>query len=65
MKKFPKLVHLAYEDNVDGEEDYLVVYTGGVSLMEPGQRYAIYKLVGWARCVGRSPSCQKRVAGSE
>lgn len=45
MKKFPPLVHLAYEPNARGEEDYLAVYTDGVQSMEPGQRCAIYKRV--------------------
>lgn len=45
MKKFPPIVHLAFEPNADGEDDYLAVYTDGVSNMEPGQRCAIYKRV--------------------
>jgi len=45
MKKFPELVHLAYEPNADGEEDYLCVFTDGVHSLEPGQRVAIYKRI--------------------
>lgn len=44
-KKFPLLVHLAYESDTDGNDDYLCVYTDGVYSMEPSQRCAIYKLV--------------------
>ena len=45
MKKFPPIVHLAYEPNADGDEDYLCVYTDGVQSLESGQRCAIYKRV--------------------
>jgi hypothetical protein len=45
QKKFPAIVHVAYEPNADGEDDYLCVYTDGVVSMEPGQRCAIYKRV--------------------
>ncbi len=44
-KKFPVLVHLAYEPNTDGDDDYLVVHADGVASMEPGQRCAIYKRI--------------------
>jgi hypothetical protein len=44
-KAFPQVVHLAYELNSDGDDDYLCVFTDGVQSLEPGQRVAIYKRV--------------------
>lgn len=44
-KRFPEIVHLAFEPDRDGEDDYLCVYTDGVSSLEPGQRCAIYKRI--------------------
>ena len=44
-KKFPVLVHVAYEPDANGDDDYLCVYTDGVHSLEPGQRCAIYKRV--------------------
>ncbi len=41
MKKFPMFVHAAYEQDRDGNDDYLAVYTDGVSSIEPGQRCAM------------------------
>ena len=52
MKKFPQIVHLAFEVNADGEEDYLAVYTDGVFSLEPDQRCAIYKRVDEGRVRG-------------
>jgi NADH:ubiquinone oxidoreductase subunit len=45
MKKFPQIVHMAFEENADGEDDYLAVYTDGIDSLEPGQRCAIYKRI--------------------
>lgn len=45
MKKFPALIHIGFEPDRDGNEDYAVIYSDGVSDMEAGQRVAIYKLV--------------------
>ena len=45
MKRFPDTIHAAYEENQDGDEEYLVVFSNGVRDMEPGQRVAIYKRV--------------------
>ena len=44
-KQFPKIVHLAFAPNSDGEEDYLCVFADGVFSLEPDQRCAIYKRI--------------------
>ena len=45
QKTFPAVVHVAYEPDSDGEDDYLCVYTDDISSLEAGQRCAIYKCV--------------------
>ena len=44
-KKFPLLVHLAYEPDRNGDDDYLCVFTDGVFSMDAGTHVAIYKRV--------------------
>ena len=41
MKKFPKVVHLACEENADGDEDFSASSPDGVVSLETGQRCAI------------------------
>ncbi len=45
MKKFPRLIHVSYEEDQNGEEDYLCCFTNGVDDLDPGARCAIYQLV--------------------
>jgi len=44
-KKFPRIVHMAYEPDQDGRDDYLATYSDGVATIDAGRRCAIYKLV--------------------
>lgn len=60
MKKFPLLVHLAYEPDSDGNDDYLCVYTDGVHSMQPDQRCAIYKRVDEGKVRGPKSFVSKR-----
>lgn len=44
-KKFPEIIHVAYEPDANDEDDYLCVFEDGVASLESGQRCAIYKRV--------------------
>ena len=45
QKKFPFLIHVAYERDANDDDDYPCIYTDGGASIEPGMRVAIYKRV--------------------
>lgn len=45
VRKFPNLIHVGFDDVLNDDTPYLLVYEEGITTMEPGQRVAIYQLV--------------------
>jgi len=42
VKRFPSPIHVVYALDADGHDDYLTLYTDGVTWIQPGQRVAVY-----------------------